>query len=88
MQLQSDEEFSRFLQRRARLNEQLDTDRIEIDAWLEAHMEGDVTVVELGLLEGLLQARSKHLNELAALDESFMDHLVELLSAQSPSGDR
>jgi hypothetical protein len=87
MQLQSDEEFRRFLQRRERLNEQLDNDRIEIDSWIEMHRESDVTVVELGLLEGLLQVRTNHLNELAALDESCMDHLVELLSAQNTSGE-
>ena len=86
MKLQADEEFARFVQRRARLNEQLDSARDEIDSWIQEHLESDVTVTELGQLEGLLKVRSDHLTELAALDDSFMIHLIELLNTQRTRG--
>lgn len=85
MKLQGDEAFERFVQKRGRLNAQLDEDKARIDAWLEEHLESDVTVVQLGILEGLLKTRSDRLQELLELDESFMVHLVSMLHPQGTS---
>lgn len=86
MKLQGDEAFERFVQKRSRLNAQLDDDKARIDAWLQENLDSDVNVVQLGILEGLLKTRSDRLQELLELDESFMAHLVSMLHPQETSG--
>ena len=75
----ADDEFRRFVQRRARLNQQLDEARDRIDQWVGQHESGEASPTDLALLEGLLEARRNLLRQLLALDDQFMEHLLELL---------
>jgi len=72
--------YRAFVAHRARLNTVLLETAEEIDGWIAAHELG-ATLRELAELEGMLAKRRDSLQELAELDDKFMNHLVELLSA-------
>ena len=78
------EEFQRFVQRRARLNKQLDDARDRIDVWIAQNETGDASSTQLAYLEGLLEVRRDLLRDLLELDDSFMDYLLGLLGRDAP----
>jgi hypothetical protein len=77
--LEADPVFTRFVERRARLLDRLDTTRVEFDAWIESHKVLPASVADLAQLEGLLAERRNTLDDLLKLDDSLLDHLVILL---------
>jgi hypothetical protein len=79
MTLEQDAAFQRFVQRRQRLNEQLEEARLRIDAWIAEHQDDSPSTSELAYLEGILKARRDLLAELVELDDTFMTHILELL---------
>jgi hypothetical protein len=72
------DEFNRFVERRAQINEELDSSRVEVDAWIEMHRDGVDNIAELATLEGLLAQRRELLERLARLDDSFMNYLLQI----------
>ena len=84
--MQDDAVFSRFTERRARLMDQLDSSRVQFDAWIEAHKLQPASISDLAQFEGLLGERRNLLDELLKLDDSLMDHLVVLLGRGSRDG--
>jgi hypothetical protein len=77
--LERDPVFTNFLERRARILGHLDTTRVQVDAWIDAHLTAPASITELAQLEGLLAERRNLLDELLKLDDSLLDHLVVLL---------
>ena len=77
--MQDDAVFSRFIERRARLMDHLDSSRVQFDTWIEAHKSQPASISDLAQFEGLLAERRNTLDELLKLDDSLMDHLVILL---------
>jgi len=78
--------FSRFIERRARLMEHLDSSRVQFDAWIDAHKGQPASISDLAQFEGLLGERRNLLDELLKLDDSLMDHLVVLLGREAGDG--
>jgi hypothetical protein len=76
--MNADPVFERFVERRRRLNERLHASASEVDQWLDQNTEAMPGLSELARLEVLLAERRDMLTELAALDDSFMTHLLEL----------
>lgn len=83
--MRADPHFQRFVEQRRRLNEKLDSSRVEVDQWIEVHQENEATLVEIAHLEGLLQERRDLLSALAALDDSFVGHLLEIRQSSGSS---
>ena len=73
-----DKEFRAFIDGRARLNEQLDRLRADVDRWLDSNAGDDPTMGDIAKLAGLLETRKDLLNELAALDERFLKYLLQV----------
>ena len=71
-------EFQAFITGRSRLNEQLDRLREGVDGWLADNDGDDPTMGDIAKLAGLLETRKDLLNELAALDERFLEYLLEV----------
>jgi hypothetical protein len=84
--LEADPVFTRFVERRERLLDRLDTSRRQFDGWIEAHKTLPANVTDLAQLEGLLAERRNTLDELLKLDDSLLDHLVILLARGTPEG--
>jgi hypothetical protein len=82
MPRQPSDELRRFVQRRARLNDKLEEAKARIDVWVNEHETGEASSTELAYLEGLLEARRDLLRELLALDDSFMEYLLDLLGRE------
>ena len=82
--MEADPVFTRFIERRSRLLDHLDTTRIEFDGWIEAHKSLPANVADLAQLEGLLAERRNTLDDLLKLDDSLLDHLVILLGKNKP----
>jgi hypothetical protein len=80
--MRDDPQFARFIDRRETLNEHLDVTRAQVDAWIATHEVGEPTVADLAHLEGLLAQRRDYLAQLAELDDTFMNHLLELREQQ------
>jgi hypothetical protein len=59
--------------------ERLDSSRVQVDEWIDAHKEQRASVTELAQLEGLLAERRSLLDELLRLDDSLLERLVVLL---------
>ena len=85
--MQDDAVFSRFIERRARLMDHLDSSRVHFDASIETHKLTAATISDLAQFEGLLAERRNMLDELLKLDDSLMDHLVILLGRASPKAE-
>jgi hypothetical protein len=79
----NDPEFARFVRRRLRLNERLDSTKQQIDAWISEHEANPPSMIALAKLEGLLKTRRDALADLVALDDEFMAHLIELRARPS-----
>jgi len=77
--LESDPVFTRFVERRARILDRLDTTRVQFDDWIATHKTLPANVTHLAQLEGLLAERRNMLDDLLKLDDSLLDHLVVLL---------
>ena len=77
--MESDPVFTRFVERRQRILGHLDTTRVQVDSWIEAHKSQAASISDLAQLEGLLAERRNMLDELLKLDDSLLDHLVVLL---------
>ena len=77
--MEADPVFTRFVERRARLLDRLDTTRVQFDAWIDKHKTLQAHVADLAQLEGMLAERRNMLDELLKLDDSLLDHLVVLL---------
>jgi hypothetical protein len=73
----NDSEFTHFVEQRAALNERLDATRGELDEAIEA-CRLQATMTTLARLEGLLLQRRDLFARLAALDESFVEYLIEM----------
>jgi hypothetical protein len=71
-------EFQTFIDGRARLNEQLDRLRADVDRWLESNSGDDPTMGDIAKLAGLLETRKDLLSELAAHDERFLKYLLQI----------
>ncbi|HLG12303.1 MAG TPA: hypothetical protein VI876_11150 [Dehalococcoidia bacterium] len=85
MTSQNDPKFAQFLRRRERLNARLDATRAQFDTWLVEHTSGaGPSIVALATLEALLKTRRDALAELVALDDEFMEHLIELRTGVRP----
>ena len=82
--METDPVFERFVERRSRLLDRLDTTRIQFDAWIESHKALPANVADLAHLEGLLAERRNTLDDLLKLDDSLLDHLVILLGKNKP----
>ncbi len=74
-------ELLRFSRRRLELNSQLDSARVDLDAWFEA-MDGEISMTQIARLQGLLEARRDLLARLIELDDSFIAYLVSLRSGR------
>jgi hypothetical protein len=81
--LDADPVFSRFLERRERLLNHLDSSRVQFDDWIERHRTLSASIADLAHFEGLLAERRNALDELLKLDDSLLDHLVVLLGRSS-----
>ena len=77
--MESDPVFTRFVERRARLLDHLDSTRVDFDKWIDTHKTLTANVADLAQLEGLLAERRNTLDELLKLDDSLLDHLVVVL---------
>jgi hypothetical protein len=75
----NDEAFMSFIRQRERLNQSLDQSRRAIDTWLE-QQPWPAPISALANLEVLLKARRDLLQELVALDDEFMLHLIQMRS--------
>ena len=84
--MQDDAVFTRFIERRERVMNQLDSSRVKFDAWIEAHKGQPASITDLAQFEGLLAERRNMLDELLKLDDSLMDHLVVLLGRGAGDG--
>ena len=82
--MEADPVFTRFVERRARLLDRLDTTRVQFDAWIDTHKVLSANVADLAQLEGLLAERRNTLDDLLKLDDSLLDHLVVLLGKSKP----
>jgi hypothetical protein len=82
--VESSPEFARFIAQRARLNERLATTGAQLDEMLNEHESGHYALGELAALEGILATRRDLLSELARLDDSFVNYLLSLRSANGP----
>jgi len=82
--MEADPVFTRFVERRARLLDRLDTTRVQFDAWIDTHKALSANVADLAQLEGLLAERRNTLDDLLKLDDSLLDHLVVLLGKSKP----
>ena len=71
-------EFQAFITGRSRLTEQLDRLRDGVDRWLADNDGDDPTMGDIAKLAGLLETRKDLLNELAALDERFIEYLLQV----------
>jgi hypothetical protein len=72
-----DEVFASFIRKRDSLNQGLDESRREIDIWFERQPQ-PAPLHALAHLELLLKTRRDLLAELVALDDEFMDHLIQM----------
>ena len=77
--MQNDAVFSRFIERRARLMDRLDSSRVQFDAWIETHKSQLRPPTATRAARRLARRRRNMLDELLKLDDSLMDHLVVLL---------
>ena len=60
------------------MNDQLDRLRNDVDRWLADNDGDDPTMGDIAKLAGLLETRKDLLNELAALDERFLEYLLQV----------
>ena len=72
--------YDKFVSRRRELNDRLASLGKDVDDWIDRHERITPEMPDLARLEGLLQQRRRHLTELAALDDDFMNFLVSLRS--------
>jgi hypothetical protein len=75
--------FASFVQKRSRLLERLTDLGDRLDAWIQSNENEELTVTEVAHLEGLLSGRRDLLNELAALDETFMTNMLTLIAPEA-----
>jgi hypothetical protein len=64
--------IARFLQTRRRAFLALDAVRREVDAWLDTHEQGDLTLMDLAQLEGFNGEREQIAAELQAAESILM----------------
>ena len=72
--------FESFSRRRQNLNEALDESRVAIDLWFE-RQPLPAPMAALAHLEVLLKTRRDLLTQLVALDDEFMDQLIQMRAA-------
>jgi hypothetical protein len=77
--VETDPVFKAFIERRTRIMTRLDSSRVQVDRWLDAHKTMAPSISDLAQLEGLMAERRNLLDELLKLDDSLLDHLVVLL---------
>jgi hypothetical protein len=82
MRLHESAAFAAFLQKRSRLIESLNDLGNRLDNWIQTSENVDLTMTDVAHLEGLLSGRRDLVNELAALDDSFMSTLLTLLTPE------
>lgn len=83
MKLKEHSAFASFVQKRSRLLERLTDLGDRLDAWIQSNENEELTVIEVAHLEGLLSGRRDLLNELAALDETFMTNMLTLITPEA-----
>ena len=75
MTLHDAPEFIMFIEQRRELNERLDATRVQIDHWITAY-EFPSPIMQIAVLEGMLIERRDLLQDLAKLDDAFIDYLL------------
>lgn len=70
------EALQAFVSQRAKLIEEIETSRVEVEAWLARYgTDSGVSLSDLALLAGIIELRRDVLVKLAKLDDEFLQNI-------------